>query len=99
MNQLIEDYERRLKTIREELKVPTISLQKEMRLGIKAGCYKTFIAELKRQVKASKPLDMLFVELEVIEQKINNIDKDALIEWNLKKIENEDELKEPDYFR
>jgi hypothetical protein len=48
MKQLIEDYERRLKTILIELKNCPLDIEKETRLATKASCYRTFIAELNR---------------------------------------------------
>lgn len=46
MKQLIEDYERRLKTINTELEKGGNDLTIN-RLGTKASCYRTFIAEIK----------------------------------------------------
>lgn len=58
MKELKEDYERRLKTVLEELKdLKTVlaklkdcplNVMKKERLETKASCYKTFIAELNR---------------------------------------------------
>jgi hypothetical protein len=48
MEQLKEDYERRLKTILAELNDYPVDIEKETRLEIKASCYRTFIAELNR---------------------------------------------------
>ena len=50
MKTLLEDYERRLKTVLEELRVCELNLQKETRLETKASCYRTFISELKREL-------------------------------------------------
>jgi hypothetical protein len=50
MKDLIEDYERRLKTVNAELKKGGNDLTIN-RLGTKASCYRTFIAELKRERK------------------------------------------------
>ena len=49
MEILIEDYERRLKTVLEELRVCELNIEKEARLETKASCYRTFIAEMKRE--------------------------------------------------
>ena len=48
MEELKEDYERRLKTILIELKNCTLDIEKETRLKTKASCHRTFIAELSR---------------------------------------------------
>lgn len=46
--QLIEDYERRLNTVLEEIKGLKLTEElKEERLSAKASCYRTFIAELR----------------------------------------------------
>lgn len=53
INQLIEDYERRLKTVLEEIKPLKLSEElKEERLNTKASCYRTFIAELRRELNS-----------------------------------------------
>lgn len=48
MKELKEDYERRLKTVLEELRICELNVEKETRLETKASCYRTFIAELNR---------------------------------------------------
>lgn len=53
MEQLLEDYKRRLKTIREEIS-KNVGKMKISRLQAKAGCYRTFITELERAIKQSK---------------------------------------------
>lgn len=53
MESLIKDYERRLETVLTELK--PLKLEEDLkheRLTTKASCYRTFIAELKRELKA-----------------------------------------------
>ena len=47
MKQLIEDYERRLKTVMAELEKGGNDLTIN-RLGTKASCYRTFLTELNR---------------------------------------------------
>ena len=50
MKQLIEDYERRLKTAETMLKEKDYSnIAQAERIKTKASCYRTFIAELKQQ--------------------------------------------------
>jgi hypothetical protein len=44
---LIEDYERRLKTIKEEIS-KNIGKMKCSRLETKASCYRTFLSELNK---------------------------------------------------
>jgi len=51
MEQLLEDYERRLRTISEELKNCPLDIEKQKRLATKASCYRTFITELIRELK------------------------------------------------
>jgi hypothetical protein len=48
MEELKEDYERRLKTVLAELKDCPLNIEKESRLETKASCYRSFIAELNR---------------------------------------------------
>ncbi len=48
IEELKEDYERRLKTALAELKDCPLNIEKKVRLETKASCYKTFIAELNR---------------------------------------------------
>lgn len=50
MKQLIEDYQRRLQAVTEELKVCELDVEKETRLQTKAICYMTFITELNREI-------------------------------------------------
>ena len=50
MKTLLEDYERRLKTVLSELKKCELNIEKETRLATKASCYKTFIIELTKQL-------------------------------------------------
>ena len=50
METLLEDYERRLKTVLEELRICELNIEKETRLQTKASCYRTFISELKREL-------------------------------------------------
>jgi len=47
LEMLIEDYERRLKTINEE-KAQNISKMKYSRLEAKASCYRYFLVELNK---------------------------------------------------
>lgn len=57
MNNLIEDYERKLKTLNEiikELRNKDGSNLDYIRLITKAGCYRTFITELKRELILNK---------------------------------------------
>lgn len=52
--QLLEDYQRRLKTITDELKPlrdKGIEVEKQTRLGIKASCYRTIISELEKVIE------------------------------------------------
>jgi hypothetical protein len=49
MKTLLEDYERRLKTVMDELKKGGNDII-ITRLGTKASCYRTFISELKREL-------------------------------------------------
>ena len=51
MKELKEDYERRLKTVLIELKNCPLNIENETRLETKASCYKTFIAELGRELR------------------------------------------------
>jgi len=51
MKKLLDDYERRLKTILEELRVCELNIEKEATLETKISCYRTFISELKRELK------------------------------------------------
>lgn len=44
---LIEDYERRIKTVEEE-KIKNVGKMKYSRLAVKASCYRSFLAELTR---------------------------------------------------
>ena len=53
MKTLLEDYERRLKTVLSELKKCELNIEKETRLSTKASCYKTFIIELTKQLTLS----------------------------------------------
>ena len=48
---LIEDYERRLKTIVQDLKICPLDAEQKTRLSTKASCYRTFISELKRELQ------------------------------------------------
>ena len=50
MKTLLEDYERRLKTVLIELKNCPLDIEKETRLATKASCYRTFISEIKKQL-------------------------------------------------
>ena len=51
MKQLIEDYERRLKTAETMLERKNYgSITQAERIKTKASCYRTFIAELKQQL-------------------------------------------------
>ncbi len=51
MKTLIEDYTRRLSTITSEIKGCGLGDEiKEARLVVKAGCYRTFIAELRNNI-------------------------------------------------
>lgn len=54
MEQLLEDYQRRLKTITEMINnLPSDCPDKpeHIRLTTKRSCYKTFISELKKAIK------------------------------------------------
>lgn len=51
MKQLKQDYERRLNTALQELKVCELNIEKETRLQTKISCYRTFISELNRELK------------------------------------------------
>lgn len=50
VEKLLEDYEKRLKTVLEEIRICKLDIKKETRLSIKAICYRTFICELKRDL-------------------------------------------------
>ena len=51
MKQLIEDYERRLQTVEIMLREKGYhSMVQAERIKTKASCYRTFIAELKREL-------------------------------------------------
>ena len=67
MKTLIEDYERRLKTTLEELRVCEINIEKEARLQTKASCYRTFIAELRREVSKLEKSKEQLVKIEADE--------------------------------
>jgi hypothetical protein len=47
MEQLLEDYSRRLETLATEIE-KSVNAEKITRLNIKASCYRTFISELKK---------------------------------------------------
>lgn len=53
MEQLLEDYKRRLVNIKKEIDKGFIC--DAVRLKTKASCYRTFIAELEREIAKSKP--------------------------------------------
>ena len=48
MNELIEDYQRKINTINELLKDSSNSEETISRLKTKAGCYRSFLTDLKR---------------------------------------------------
>lgn len=56
MEELLEDYKRRLRNIEAILPLVTIGLAFETnrRLSIKASCYRTFISELEREIAKTK---------------------------------------------
>ena len=58
MEEVLEDYKRRLKTLDEELQLSINTdgdIAKISRLTIKRGCYKTFISELEREIAIENP--------------------------------------------
>ena len=55
MEQLLEDYQRRLETINMSIEhINTYSLENGLRLLTKASCYRTFISELEREMRLQK---------------------------------------------
>jgi hypothetical protein len=58
MKELIEDYERRLKTVMEEISKGGNDLTIN-RLGTKASCYRTFLTELNRALTLTSVLKPL----------------------------------------
>ena len=61
MDELIEDYQRKINTINELLKYSSNSEETISRLKIKAGCYRSFLTDLKR---ASDTNDVLHFVIE-----------------------------------
>ena len=48
MNELIEDYQRKINSVNELLKNKDNSMETLNRLNIKVGCYRAFLTDLKR---------------------------------------------------
>ena len=53
---LIEDYERRLNTIDNQLEKGGNTREMINRLNVKAGCYRTFLSELTRVLQKNEKL-------------------------------------------
>lgn len=56
MKELIEDYERRLKTVMDMIEHTRYDNLDLIRLKTKASCYRTFLAELKHQSNVTNVL-------------------------------------------
>ena len=50
MNELIEDYQRKVKALEELLRDNSNSEETVKRLKIKVGCYRSFLTDLKREL-------------------------------------------------
>ena len=70
MNELIEDYQRKINSVNELLKDNTNSDETINRLKIKVGCYRSFLTDLKRALN----IDLVMLsEIETESDKIANI--------------------------
>lgn len=80
MNELIEDYQRKINTINELLKDSSNSDETINRLKIKVGCYRSFLTDINRALN----IDLVMLSLSFAEWVDINCIRSGAYEWTYK---------------